>query len=56
MIIRQVNADIGVGTGEHWGTVPPVECNILTVTHGCCVERLRPKVGGVPGWAEPFRR
>ena len=39
--VRDQNVDnIGGGTGAY----------------GRCMERLKPTVGGAPGWAEPFRR
>ena len=49
--VKILDEIIGCGTGDHWDTVPPVECEILTLTrmdfninlHGRCMERLRPK-------------
>ena len=40
---------------RNWGTVPPVECEILTLTLWALHGNIRPKVDGAPGWAEPFR-
>ena len=30
--------------------------NINPLPYGRCMERLRQKIGGAPGWAELFRR
>ena len=55
MVVGLLKAVVGIGggTGEHDDTVPPVECEILTLTlwalHGKidAKSRWRPRLGGV---------
>ena len=44
------------GTGEHWGTAPPVESEILTLTVWALHGKIEAKSWRCPGWAELFRR